>query len=533
MKIPSQANAPVPKRQLKTYAVEERGPFVFIWMGDSEPDYSRFPDVPQLGNPGLPGIHGFYELKGSYLFMLENLYDLTHFVYLHRNTFDFDDSYYDIPPITTVTERRLGREHQLRGGLPQRPDVAAAARQERSWPARPSPNGTTPSPFLRALVLAHWYVLVDGQDEPTKESVQGYINHYMTPVTKDTCLYWWSYSINRDVHNDEHFAGMTMFIKTGFAEDVVAVEHMQKLLDEDTTDVEEMNIAGDKAGILFRRVILKWAKDEYGADVPDDEVEVPLALVREPSLHDQQHPGVHPNAAALQPLVRRGNGGRVQSQADGEDASGAVDRVLSHRGRRASGLSESMLAPLIPLSEGIVDGDNLVCSYHGVCYSSDGVVARIPSQANAPVPKRQLKRYPVEERGPLVFIWMGDGEADYSRFPDLPQLANPEFRVLHGFFELKGSYLFMLENLYDLTHFVFLHRQTFKIPESFYDNPPITTVTADGLVCCTNPEDSREAILKPLPPIVREELEGSDDQTARRQHRNRAGHRPGAHLRHA
>ena len=103
----------------------------------------------------------------------------------------------------------------------------------------------------------------------------------MTPVTKDRCLYWWSYSANRDVNNDEHFAGMTMFIERGFQEDVVAVERMQQLLDEDTTDVTEMNIAGDKAGILFRRVILKWAKDEYGAEVPDDDVEVPVALVRE------------------------------------------------------------------------------------------------------------------------------------------------------------------------------------------------------------------------------------------------------------
>jgi phenylpropionate dioxygenase-like ring-hydroxylating dioxygenase large terminal subunit len=161
-----------------------------------------------------------------------------------------------------------------------------------------------------------------------------------------------------------------------------------------------------------------------------------------------------------------------------------------------------------PLSESTVDGDNLTCSYHGVCYGPDGVVVRIPSQAAAPVPRRQLKRYTVEERGPLVFIWMGDGEADYSRFPDIPPLGNPAFKVLHGFFEIQGSYLFMLENLYDLTHFVFLHRTTFKVPESFFDNPPAVTETADGLICCTNPEDRREAILKPLPPAVRDELTG-------------------------
>jgi vanillate O-demethylase monooxygenase subunit len=280
VRIPSQSHAPVPKRQLKRYAVEERGPFVFIWMGDGEPDYSRFPEVPQLGNPDFRVLHGFYELKGSYLFMLENLYDLTHFVYLHRNTFGFDDSYFDIPPITTVTDDGLvvctNSEENSHSVLMSLPPPAREELAGKSIVQRDDTYAVSPG-----LVLAHWYVLEDGQDQPTVDNVQGYINHYMTPVTKDRCLYWWSYSANRDVNNDEHFAGMTMFIERGFQEDVAAVERMQQLLDEDTTDVTEMNIAGDKAGILFRRVILKWAKDEYGAEVPDDDVEVPVALVRE------------------------------------------------------------------------------------------------------------------------------------------------------------------------------------------------------------------------------------------------------------
>jgi phenylpropionate dioxygenase-like ring-hydroxylating dioxygenase large terminal subunit len=280
-RIPSQANAPVPKRHLKRYPLEERGQFVFIWMGDGAADYSRFPDLPQLGNAEYRVIDGFYELAGSYLFMLENLYDLTHFVYLHRNTFNFDDSYYDIPPVTTVDASGLvvstNSEENSQSVLMSLPASTQEELAGKSIVRRDDTIAVAPG-----IVIAHWYVLEDGQDHPTKDNVQGYINHYMTPVTTDRCLYWYSYSINRDVHNDQHFEGMSMFIRQGFQEDVVAVQQMQTLLDEDTTDVGEMSIAGDKAGILFRRVILKWAKDEYGDSVPNDEVEVPVALVREP-----------------------------------------------------------------------------------------------------------------------------------------------------------------------------------------------------------------------------------------------------------
>jgi vanillate O-demethylase monooxygenase subunit len=249
-------------------------------MGDGEADYTKFPDLPQLGNPEFRVLHGFFELKGSYLFMLENLYDLTHFVYLHRNTFGFDDAYYDIPPVTIVNDDGLvvstNAEENSQSVVASLPQPAKDELAGKTIIQRDDTIAVSPG-----LVLAHWYVLEDGQDDPTEANVQGYINHYMTPISKDRCLYWWSYSINRDVNNEEHFAGMRMFVERGFMEDVVAVEHMQRLLDEDTTEVTEMNIAGDKAGILFRRVILKWAQDEYGSAVPDEEVDVPVALIRE------------------------------------------------------------------------------------------------------------------------------------------------------------------------------------------------------------------------------------------------------------
>ncbi|MEL7186866.1 MAG: Rieske 2Fe-2S domain-containing protein, partial [Pseudomonadota bacterium] len=82
-----------------------------------------------------------------------------------------------------------------------------------------------------------------------------------------------------------------------------------------------------------------------------------------------------------------------------------------------------------PLSKGFVEGENLVCRYHGIRYAPDGTIAKIPCQQQAS--NRRLHKYPLREVGPFVFIWMGDpDQPDESRFPNLPFLDDPEYRTI-------------------------------------------------------------------------------------------------------
>ena len=37
-----------------------------------------------------------------------------------------------------------------------------------------------------------------------------------------------------------------------------------------------------------------------------------------------------------------------------------------------------------PLSMGTLDGDQVVCPYHGFTYAADGTCVRVPSQRNVP-----------------------------------------------------------------------------------------------------------------------------------------------------
>lgn len=76
--------------------------------------------------------------------------------------------------------------------------------------------------------------------------------------------------------------------------------------------------------------------------------------------------------------------------------------------RRASGevvaLEDRCVHRAFPLSEGRLDGDRVVCGYHGFSYEPDGCLADVPSQENVP-PGARVPAYPVVETAP--FVWIG------------------------------------------------------------------------------------------------------------------------------
>lgn len=126
-----------------------------------------------------------------------------------------------------------------------------------------------------------------------------------------------------------------------------------------------------------------------------------------------------------------------------------------------------------PLSESKLDGDNIICGYHGIQYDSDGLIVDIPCQETCPADLR-IRKYPLVESGPLVWIWMGDADkADASRIPDVSFLDSEEWAFASGQYHVEGNYLLMHENLCDLSHFPFLHGATFSFTRNFSESPVI------------------------------------------------------------
>jgi vanillate O-demethylase monooxygenase subunit len=109
------------------------------------------------------------------------------------------------------------------------------------------------------------------------------------------------------------------------------------------------------------------------------------------------------------------------------------------------------------LSLGAVDGDELVCAYHGWRYRGDGTctaIPQLPDPTRVPSRARALA-HQVQERHGLAWVAL---EAPRWPIPDVPELIDPAWRVVRaGPFAWACNASRQVENFTDLGHFAFVH----------------------------------------------------------------------------
>lgn len=112
---------------------------------------------------------------------------------------------------------------------------------------------------------------------------------------------------------------------------------------------------------------------------------------------------------------------------------------------------------LLPLSEGKLLGDEVMCGYHGLRYDADGRCTFMPSQKTVN-PSARVRSYPVVERHRFVWVWTGDpAEADPATIPDLHWNDDREWAGDGGLIHVDCNYKLIVDNLMDLTHETFVH----------------------------------------------------------------------------
>ena len=161
-----------------------------------------------------------------------------------------------------------------------------------------------------------------------------------------------------------------------------------------------------------------WYVAAWSRDIKPDSL-VPVTLLDEPLV-----------------LYRKGDGGLVA----------LADRCC-HR--------------LAPLSLGRTEGDDLRCMYHGFRYAPDGRCVEIPGQRVIP-PKARVRSYPVVERHSCAWLWMGDPQlADATLIPDFVGVDDAHWAMRPGRLDYQANYRLINDNLLDLSHLAYVHRNTF------------------------------------------------------------------------
>jgi vanillate O-demethylase monooxygenase subunit len=132
-----------------------------------------------------------------------------------------------------------------------------------------------------------------------------------------------------------------------------------------------------------------------------------------------------------------------------------------------------------PLSASRLDGDQIVCGYHGFTYETDGSCSFVPGQERIPRTAR-VTSYPVVEQDSFIWVFIGDPAlAEQRGIPRAPWLNRDSGYVTScGMEPIRSRYSMLVDNLLDLSHETYLHAGYIGTPE--VAQTPMTTRVDDS-----------------------------------------------------
>ncbi len=130
--------------------------------------------------------------------------------------------------------------------------------------------------------------------------------------------------------------------------------------------------------------------------------------------------------------------------------------IVLYRDRSGSPVAVEDRCPhrQVRLSEGTLEGDNLVCAYHGWQFAPDGSCAHVPYlEAHQKLPTCTLRRYPAREQDGFIWLFPGDVALADQRQPlGVPEWAHLDFIGSVALIDAPCHYSFLIENLMDMYH---------------------------------------------------------------------------------
>lgn len=248
----------VPKTvKIRAFPVIERGPFIWVWFGDAAlADESLMPHPSWLGHEDWDMYVGYLKIAGSYVHLHENLLDLSHLSFLHETTFGTPE--YARAPVEMQLDKGIEVWRRVECQLP---DIYAVPLQWRGQKVLRSSGSQYVAPGLHVNtgILKNLEIPESEQDPLATIKVAQII----TPISNTETHYWFAGCRNFVRGRTDIDAFMKQAQLAAFAEDQVAIEHANRLLETDTAGASaEVFIPTDAAGIAMRRELHKLSVEE-------------------------------------------------------------------------------------------------------------------------------------------------------------------------------------------------------------------------------------------------------------------------------
>jgi phenylpropionate dioxygenase-like ring-hydroxylating dioxygenase large terminal subunit len=185
----------------------------------------------------------------------------------------------------------------------------------------------------------------------------------------------------------------------------------------------------------------------------------------EPLVYNAWYIGAWANELDDGPIARKVmNENLVLFRSGGGTAAALEDRCC-HRG--------------VKLSLGCPVENGIMCGYHGLVF--DGAGTCVDNPGEKPNTSFKVKSFPVVERQKFVWIWMGDPAlADESEIIDFPYHdMEDQYNFHFGRYDIAANYMFMMDNLMDLTHLGYVHATTIGGNPEEHDDAEMTTIRTE------------------------------------------------------
>jgi len=147
------------------------------------------------------------------------------------------------------------------------------------------------------------------------------------------------------------------------------------------------------------------------------------------------------------------------------------------------------------LSAGKVEGDTLVCPFHGFAFDRGGQCRHIPANGcSGRIPKGMaVDTFVLQEAHGFIWLWLGQPRDEYPALPYFEELAEG-WRYRTDIVDWPVHYTRAIENQLDVAHLAFVHGASMgQAGRSFVDGPYVES-DAEGIrIWSSNARDTGQA----------------------------------------
>ncbi|MFC6645274.1 Rieske 2Fe-2S domain-containing protein [Granulicella cerasi] len=135
-----------------------------------------------------------------------------------------------------------------------------------------------------------------------------------------------------------------------------------------------------------------------------------------------------------------------------------------------------------PMSMGSVEGDEIICAYHGLRYNDAGQCVCIPAHPGGAISPR-LRLHMLGAQEAYGLIWVQLVEDATAKLPVLDEWNDPDYiQVLPDAVDIAAASGRQIEGFLDVAHFSFIHKESFGEEDNAFVPEYNVTTKPDGFI---------------------------------------------------